>query len=142
MPTSALQHQILQAWPAYLAYLVSFLTISAAWMAHSALTDRLTRSNPTFTQINLLLLLLAAFLPFSTKLVTDALALHNTDADTGLRLDLVVNVMKGNTAPGLSSGAVESIAKGFGMPDDMRGAFGLAPRKASPATAAVRHPRE
>ena len=55
--------------------------------------------------------------------------------NTGLPLDLVVNVMKGNTAPGFSSGAVESIAKGFGMPDDMRGAFGLAPRKASPAIA-------
>jgi len=82
VPTPALQHQILQTWPAYLlAYLVSFLTISAAWMAHSALTDRLTRSNPTFTQINLLLLLLVAFLPFPTKLVTDALALHNTDAE-------------------------------------------------------------
>ena len=40
--------QILQAWPDYLAYLVSFLTISAAWMAHTGLTDRLTRSDPVF----------------------------------------------------------------------------------------------
>lgn len=40
--------QILQAWSDYLAYLVSFLTISAAWMAHTGLTDRLTRSDPVF----------------------------------------------------------------------------------------------
>ena len=73
--------QILQAWPAYLAYLVSFLTIGAAWMAHTGLTDRLTRSNPTFMQINLLLLLVVAFLPFPTKLVTNAVALHNTGAE-------------------------------------------------------------
>jgi uncharacterized membrane protein len=71
--------QILQAWPDYLAYLVSFLTIGAAWMAHTALTDRLTRSDPVFLQINLLVLLVVAFLPFPTKLV--ATALHNTDAE-------------------------------------------------------------
>ena len=35
--------QVLQAWPYYLAYLVSFLTIGGAWLAHTALTDRLTR---------------------------------------------------------------------------------------------------
>jgi TMEM175 potassium channel family protein len=33
--------QVLHAWPAYLAYLVSFLTIGAGWLAHTALTDRL-----------------------------------------------------------------------------------------------------
>ena len=71
--------QILQAWPAYLAYLVSFLTIGAAWMAHTALTHRLTRSDPILLQINLLVLLVVVFLPFPTKLVTDAL--HNTDAE-------------------------------------------------------------
>jgi uncharacterized membrane protein len=71
--------QILQAWPDYLAYLVSFLTIGAAWMAHTGLTDRLTRSDPIFLQINLLVLLVVAFLPFPTKLV--AAALHNTDAE-------------------------------------------------------------
>ena len=43
--------QVLQAWPAYLAYVVSFLTIGAAWLAHTSLTDRLTRSDPIFLQI-------------------------------------------------------------------------------------------
>jgi uncharacterized membrane protein len=71
--------QILQAWPDYLAYLVSFLTISAAWMAHTALTERLTRSDLVFLQINLLVLLVVAFLPFPTKLVAGAL--HNADAE-------------------------------------------------------------
>jgi len=71
--------QILRAWPGYLAYLVSFLTIGAAWMAHTGLTDRLTRSDPVLLQINLLVLLVVAFLPFPTKLVTAAL--HNTDAE-------------------------------------------------------------
>jgi uncharacterized membrane protein len=71
--------QVLHAWPAYLAYLVSFLTIGAAWLAHTSLTDRLTRSDPIFLQINLLVLLVVAFLPFPTRLVTDAL--RNTGAE-------------------------------------------------------------
>ena len=28
------------AWPDYLAYIVSFLTIGAAWLAHTALTEK------------------------------------------------------------------------------------------------------
>ena len=77
-PGTPLQ-QVLRAWPAYLAYLVSFLTIGATWLAHTSLTDRLTRSDPIFLQINLLVLLVVAFLPFPTRLVADAL--HNTDAE-------------------------------------------------------------
>ena len=77
-PGTPLQ-QVLHAWPAYLAYVVSFLTIGAAWLAHTALTDRLARSDPIFLQINLLLLLVVALLPFPTRLTADAL--HNTDAE-------------------------------------------------------------
>jgi len=43
------------------------------------LTDRLTRSDPIFLQINLLVLLMVAFLPFPTRLVADAL--HDTGAE-------------------------------------------------------------
>jgi uncharacterized membrane protein len=72
--------QVLNAWPAYLAYVVSFLTIGGGWLAHTALTERLTRSDPIFLQINLLLLLVVAFLPFPTRLVADALQ-HEVDAE-------------------------------------------------------------
>ena len=65
--------QVLHAWPFYLAYVVSFLTIGAAWLVHTALTDRLARTDPLLLRINLLLLLVVAFLPFPTKLVADAL---------------------------------------------------------------------
>jgi TMEM175 potassium channel family protein len=63
----------LNAWPAYLGYVVSFLTIGAAWLTHSALTDRLTRADPILLRINLVLLLVVAFLPFPTNLVAEAL---------------------------------------------------------------------
>jgi len=71
-PGTALE-QVLNAWPSYLAYVVSFLTIGAGWLAHTALTDRLARSDALLLRINLLLLLVVAFLPFPTKLVAESL---------------------------------------------------------------------
>jgi uncharacterized membrane protein len=77
-PGSPLE-QLRNAWPAYLGYLISFLTIGAGWLAHSAMTDRLTRADSLLLRINLLLLLVVAFLPFPTKLIADAL--HHTNAE-------------------------------------------------------------
>ena len=65
--------QVLDAWPSYFAYVVSFLTIGAAWLGHTALTDRLKRVDPIFLLVNLLLLMVVVFLPFPTRLVADAL---------------------------------------------------------------------
>jgi TMEM175 potassium channel family protein len=38
--------QMFHGWPRYVAYVVSFLTIGGAWLLHTALTERLTRSTP------------------------------------------------------------------------------------------------
>ena len=72
-------HQVLGAWPAFVAYIISFLTIGAAWLAHTGLTDRLAQTDSIFLRLNLLLLLMAAFLPFPTRLV--AAALDNTSGE-------------------------------------------------------------
>jgi uncharacterized membrane protein len=69
---TALQ-QVLHAWPGYLAYLVSFLTIGVSWLLHTALTDQLERVDQLFLRLNLLVLLVVAFLPFPTGLVAKAL---------------------------------------------------------------------
>jgi uncharacterized membrane protein len=58
-------------WPSYLAYLVSFATIGAAWLAHSTITHYLHGVDALFLRVNLLLLLLISFLPFPTGLVAD-----------------------------------------------------------------------
>jgi uncharacterized membrane protein len=77
-PGTPLQ-EVFHAWPAALAYLVSFLTIGGAWLLHTALTDRLERVDPLFLRLNLLVLLVVVFLPFPTRLV--AAALHNTSGE-------------------------------------------------------------
>ena len=71
--------QLLHAWPAYLGYAISFLTIGAAWLAHDGITDRLTRADSLLLRINLLLLFVIAFLPFPTRLVAEAL--HETNSE-------------------------------------------------------------
>jgi len=72
-PPGSPLRQFLQAWPSYLAYLISFLTIGGAWIAHSGLTDSLERVDRIFLRLNLLFLMLIAVLPFPTRLVGDAL---------------------------------------------------------------------
>jgi len=71
-PGSPLE-QFLRDWPAYLVYLVSFLTIGAAWVAHNSLTDDLDHVDRVFLRLNLLFLLTVSFLPFPTRIVGDAL---------------------------------------------------------------------
>ena len=58
-------------WPAYLAYTTSFLTIGVVWLQHSAITSTLRAADATLFRLNLIVLLIASFVPFPTKLVTE-----------------------------------------------------------------------
>ena len=72
-PPGSPTQQFFHAWPSYVAYLVSFLTIGAAWIAHHGLTDELDRVDPIFLRLNLLFLLAIAVLPFPTRLMVQGL---------------------------------------------------------------------
>jgi TMEM175 potassium channel family protein len=60
-------------WPSYLAYVVSFSTIGAVWLAHSAITEFLHGANTLLVRLNLLLLMVVSFLPFPTRLLAEYL---------------------------------------------------------------------
>ena len=64
-----LGNHLLHLWPAYLAYVTSFLTIGIIWMNHHHTVSLLGRVDRTFLFVNNLLLLTVAFLPFPTRLV-------------------------------------------------------------------------
>jgi uncharacterized membrane protein len=72
-PPGSPTQQFFHAWPAYVAYLVSFFTIGAAWIAHHGLTDELDGVDPIFLRLNLLFLLAVAVLPFPTRLMVQGL---------------------------------------------------------------------
>ena len=64
---------IADQWPSYFAYVTSFLTIGAIWMAHHAIFRRLKSADATVMKVNLLLLMLVSFLPFPTKLLAQTI---------------------------------------------------------------------
>jgi len=68
-----LRHALAQEWPAYLAYVTSFLTVGSVWIAHHSLFSRLRFIDPVLLRLNLLLLMTAAFLPFPTSVLAQAL---------------------------------------------------------------------
>jgi uncharacterized membrane protein len=94
-----LLRSILHEWPSLLAYLTSFLTIGVVWLQHSAITSALRTADVTLYRLNLLVLLVASFLPFPTKLVSEFI--RETDPErvavvfyglTLMALSLVVTV--------------------------------------------------
>ena len=65
--------QLLHAWPHYLAYVVSFLTIGIMWMNHHTILAHVERVDRPLLILNLLLLLGIVAIPFPTALVADHL---------------------------------------------------------------------
>jgi uncharacterized membrane protein len=61
-----LLHALLNAWPKYAAYVASFLTIGVMWMNHHGMFSRIARLDRSLIFLNLLLLMVIVFLPFST----------------------------------------------------------------------------
>jgi uncharacterized membrane protein len=70
---SDLGQQLLDLWPAYLAYVTTFITIGIIWINHHHTVSLLGRIDRTMLFINNLLLLTIVFLPFATRLVADDL---------------------------------------------------------------------
>ena len=64
---------LLQAWPQYFAYVVSFLTIGIMWMNHHTILAHVTRVDRPLLVINLLLLMGIVAIPFPTALVAEHL---------------------------------------------------------------------
>src|SRR5882757_469556 len=67
--TNDLGSALLHLWPSYLAYATSFITIGIIWMNHHTCIETVARVDRVFLFMNLLLLMIVAFLPFPTKLV-------------------------------------------------------------------------
>ena len=64
-----LVHDLIALWPAYAAYLVSFLTIGIIWVNHHTLLEHCRRADRRFLYLNLLLLVAVGIVPFPTALV-------------------------------------------------------------------------
>lgn len=62
---------LMDEWPGYLGFLVSFATIGAIWLGHNTMTEYLERVDPVLLRLNLLLLFFVCLLPFATGLLAE-----------------------------------------------------------------------
>jgi uncharacterized membrane protein len=62
---------LLQQWPTYLAYIMSFLQVGVVWANHHMMFHHIRRSDHVLLVCNLLLLLSTAVLPFTTSLLAE-----------------------------------------------------------------------
>src|SRR3954454_17108281 len=68
-----LLHGLLALWPSYLAYAVTFLFIGQVWVNHHVMFDHIRAADRTVLLLNMLLLMVVAFLPFATSVLAGAL---------------------------------------------------------------------
>ena len=75
----ALGHELGHNWPAYVAYVISFLTIGIIWINHHISIGRLARTDHSILMLNLMLLLTVVVIPFGTSLLADYLTAGQGD---------------------------------------------------------------
>jgi uncharacterized membrane protein len=62
---------LLRQWPSYVAYATSFLTIGVIWANHHRMFRLIERTDHPFLVINVLFLMVVAFVPFPTAVVAE-----------------------------------------------------------------------
>src|SRR5438046_10755040 len=62
-------HELLRLWPSYLGYLTSFLSIGVMWINHHYVFELIARVDRTMLLLNMLLLMMIAFVPFPTAVL-------------------------------------------------------------------------
>jgi uncharacterized membrane protein len=69
----SVSHDLVHAWPSYVAYAISFLTIGIIWVNHHTVMEQIGRVDRTFLFINVIFLMTVAFSPFPTRVVAEHL---------------------------------------------------------------------
>src|ERR1700750_695695 len=104
-PKDGLGHALLEQWPVYASYVVSFFVIGIIWINHHAVFDHLLRADRAVLFLNLLLLFWIALLPWPTNVL--APYMRDGGADERVAAVLYTGVM---TLMGASFGALWTYA--------------------------------
>ncbi|HKV86762.1 MAG TPA: TMEM175 family protein [Candidatus Dormibacteraeota bacterium] len=70
--------ELLRIWASYVAYAISFVTIGIIWANHHTVMHQIRQVDRFFLMINVLFLMIIAFIPFPTRLL--ALNIQSQDA--------------------------------------------------------------
>jgi uncharacterized membrane protein len=77
-----LSRRLSEAWPGYIAFVLSFLVIGIMWANHHANFHLIERCTHGLVVANLLLLLCVSFIPFPTKILAEELRHAGADQRT------------------------------------------------------------
>ena len=73
----SLSHVLLNQWPSYASYVVSFVTIGIIWVNHHTLFRHIVRVDRVFLFVNIGFLMTVAFLPYPTAVVARFIRSHD-----------------------------------------------------------------
>jgi TMEM175 potassium channel family protein len=104
-PEQGLAKALLEQWPTYASYIVSFFVIGIIWINHHAVFDHLVRVDRALLFLNLLLLFWIALLPWPTNVL--GTYMREGGADERVAAVLYTGVM---TLMGASFGGLWSYA--------------------------------
>ena len=86
-------HELLAIWPSYAGYAISFVTIGIMWINHHTVFRQIDRVDRTFLMINVLFLMLIAFIPFPTRVL--AAHLHHDATSAAFFYGATMTAMAG-----------------------------------------------
>ena len=76
-----LLHGLVALWPSYLAYALTFLFIGQVWANHHVMFDHIRAADRAVLLLNTLLLMIVAFLPFTTSVLARGTAQRTRPAN-------------------------------------------------------------
>ena len=79
-PGGPLGPGLLHIWPSYVAYAVSFVTIGVIWINHHMVVAQIGKVDRLFLLVNVIFLMLIAFIPFPTHLLAEHITSEGAEA--------------------------------------------------------------
>jgi uncharacterized membrane protein len=77
---------LLDQWPSYMAFVISFVVIGLMWVSHHTMFERIASVDRGLLFINLLLLMGIAFLPFPTDLLATYIEQGGTNSSVAVAI--------------------------------------------------------
>lgn len=94
-PGKELPDALVQAWPTYLAYVITFLIAGQIWLGHHNMWRYVVRVDQVLLMFNLLVLLFVAAIPFTADLLADNL--RGSDTEQRLTAALYLGTVLGES---------------------------------------------
>jgi uncharacterized membrane protein len=89
MVAGELADALLEMWPEFLMYTLSFLVLGVYWLIHHMVFDSIRRYDSALVWLNIAYLMFAALIPFSTALIVEYGATTTTAVVYGLNMLLL-----------------------------------------------------